>query len=97
MQLRAFSGSLRHGVSSENLKCFASVWICLRRQLSEPSFHSAMAPSLIDFSGSGMIFVSSSSRSTPNPEQRGQAPKGELKEKRRGVISPIETPQSGQE
>ncbi len=43
-----------------------------------------------------MIFVSSISSSTPSPEQRGHAPYGELNEKRRGVISPMEIPQSGQ-
>src|SRR3954447_17624651 len=96
MQLRAFSGSFCHGVESENLKCLAMVWICLRRQLSAPSFQIAIALSSIDFVGSGMIFRSSISSSTPSPEQRAQAPNGELKEKRRGVISPMEIPQSGQ-
>src|SRR4051794_20154189 len=95
MQLRPFSGSFCHGVSSENLKCFATVWICLRRQLSAPSFHIAIAPPLIDFVGSGTIFDSSTSSSTPSPEHPEHAPYGELNEKSRGVISPIETPQSG--
>src|SRR5437588_12756786 len=66
------------------------------RQFSEPSFQIAIAPSSIDFVGSGTILFSSISRRTPRPEQRGQAPYGELNEKSRGVISPIETPQSGQ-
>src|SRR5438046_389810 len=74
MQLRALSGSLFHGVVSENLKCFESVWICLIRQFSEPSFQIAMAPSSIDFVGSGTIFVSSISSSTPSPEHFGHAP-----------------------
>src|SRR5712691_1382146 len=96
MQLRARSGSLFHGVVSENLKCFARVWICRMRQFSEPSFQIEIAPSSIDLLGSGTILFSSISSSTPRPEQRGQAPYGELKEKSRGVSSPIEIPQSGQ-
>src|ERR1043165_3243994 len=91
----AFSESFSHGVLSLNLYFFASVWIWRRRQCSEPSFHRAMAPSSIDFEVSGMILRSSISRSTPRPEQPLHAPYGELKEKRRGVISPMETPQSG--
>ena len=97
MQLRTFSGSFSHGVVSANLKCLAKVWICRRRQFSAPSFQMAIVPCSIDFVGSGMIFFSSISRRTPRPEHFGQAPYGELKEKRRGVISPMEIPQSGHE
>ena len=66
------------------------------RQLSAPSFQMAIAPCSIDFVTSGTIFFSSISSSMPRPEQRVQAPYGELKEKRRGVISPMEMPHSGQ-
>src|SRR3954447_11343715 len=96
MQFRAFSDSFDHGVETENRYCFAIVWICLMRQLSAPSFQIASAPSSIDFVTSGTILRSSTSSSTPRPEQRGQAPYGELNENSRGVISPMETPQSGQ-
>jgi len=44
------------------------------RQFSLPSFQRAIAPSSIDFVGSGTIFRSSISSRTPSPEQRGQAP-----------------------
>src|SRR5215475_870782 len=50
-------------------------------------FHAAMAPSARDIASLGRTRDSSISRSVPRPWQVGQAPWGELKEKRRGLSS----------
>ena len=55
-----------------------------------------MAPSKIDFEPSGMMRAGSAFSCTPRPMQVGHAPKGLLKENRRGVSSSMETPQSSQ-
>jgi len=72
------------------------VAICRVRQLVEPGFRIAMAPSWIDFSGETTRRSGSALRIVPSPEHFGHAPYGELNEKSRGVISVNEVPQSGQ-
>ena len=53
-----------------------------------------MAPSAIDRSGFGITRLGSTSSFSPSPWQEEQAPKGELKEKRRGSISGKLIPQT---
>ena len=53
-----------------------------------------IAPSAIESPGSGMTSDGSTSFTTPNPEQAGQAPDGLLKENNRGSISGSEILQS---
>src|SRR5664280_2703671 len=88
--------SFLNGTSSENFITFARCSICLSRQLAEPCLYSAIAPSRIDFDGSGMSRSGSTFCTVPRPLHEGHAPNGELNEKRRGVISVSEVPQSGQ-
>ncbi len=56
----------------------------------------AIAPPLIDRSGSGMISSSSTSIRMPRPVHSGQAPNGELNEKERGSSSSKEMSSYGQ-
>ncbi len=55
-----------------------------------------MAPWFRDRLSSGIISATSNSDLEPRPKHSGQAPKGLLKEKLRGSISSMLTPQSGQ-
>ena len=55
-----------------------------------------MAPSSRDLSSSGTISSGSTSMRVPMPEQSGQAPKGELKEKERGSSSSKDRSSYGQ-
>ena len=55
-----------------------------------------MAPSRMDLLPSGMMRAGSAFNCRPRPVQVGQAPKGLLKENRRGVSSSMEIPQSSQ-
>ena len=55
-----------------------------------------MAPSLSVLLLSGQMRSGSIDCVKPRPEHSGQAPHGVLKENRRGSISSIEMPQSGQ-
>src|SRR5512135_33624 len=93
---RTLAGSFFHGTSIENFAAFESCSSCLSRQFDEPGFQSAIAPSLIESVGSGTSRSGSTRGTAPRPEQPGHAPYGELNEKRRGVISGSDVPQSGQ-
>src|ERR1019366_1330473 len=88
--------SFLNGTSSENFITFARCSIWRSRQFAEPGLYSAIAPSRIDFDGSGMSRSGSTFCTVPRPLHEGHAPNGELNEKRRGVISVSEVPQSGQ-
>ena len=55
-----------------------------------------MAPSLRVKERSGITRSRSTSSFIPKPSQSGQAPKGALKENKRGSNSPTVKPQSGQ-
>src|SRR5262245_12803693 len=93
---RAFCGSRFHGVLSEKPNDFASVSIIRSRHDLVPGWKRAMAPLSIERSGSDTTLSGSTPMSVPRPEQVGQAPYGELKEKRRGVISESPEPQVAQ-
>ena len=64
----------------------------LKYSLTVPRDHGAIAPSFRVAAGSGTTSSSSTARVTPNPEQSGQAPNGELNEKERGSNSSKERP-----
>src|SRR3989344_7840030 len=95
------AGNFPNGVFSENL-CFSAksdkihqYQDCLPT-LCEAVAHALMAPSAKVKFLFGITKSGSTSKVLPKPVQCGQAPYGELKEKRRGSISGSEIPQSGQ-
>src|SRR6266480_6660406 len=89
---RAFFGSFFQGVSRS--KPCASPTACRTRyQYSRLlDAQGAMAPSLMDRSGSGTTSSGSTSNRVPRPSHVGQAPYGELNEKLRGASSSNEVP-----
>src|SRR6266480_6118670 len=90
---RAFFVSFFHGASRP--KPCASPTACRTRyqysRLLEA--HGAMAPSLMERSGSGTTSSGSTSNRVPRPSHVGHAPYGELNEKLRGASSSNESPQ----
>jgi hypothetical protein len=59
--------------------------------------HGAIAPSAMEMLWFGMMSPGSICIFTPSPVHSGHAPCGELKEKFRGAISPIDVPSNGHE
>src|ERR1019366_6278671 len=88
--------SFLNGTSSENFITFARCSIWRSRQFAEPCLYSAMAPSRMDFDGSGRSRSGSTLCTVPRPLHEGHAPTGDLKENRRGGSSGSDALQSGQ-
>ena len=88
-------GRCLRGVSRENLKCRARDSNWLRYQFAL-GLYGAIPPSLNERRGSGITRPGSNSSVMPRPEHSGHAPRGLLKENRRGCSSGMLIPQFGQ-
>ncbi len=99
MMSLASSDRVSQGSSREKRYFFDNASKYIREMPSERIFPQPlawMAPSRMDFFGSGTTRDTSTFNWLPRPVQVGQAPKGLLKENIRGVSSSMETPQSSQ-
>jgi hypothetical protein len=99
MTFRTSSERFFIGAVSLNLYRFASASKYIFEMpsfLTLPHPDAVMPPSAIEIVGFGMISAGSTRSCVPRPVHFGQAPYGLLKEKRRGVSSSMETPQSSQ-
>src|SRR5436189_6453378 len=77
---RAFFGSFFHGVSRSKPCASPTAWRTRYQYSRLLDAHGAMAPSLMDRSGSGTTSSGSTSSRVPSPSHVGHAPYGEVNE-----------------
>src|SRR5437588_10425936 len=90
---RAFFDSFFHGVSRSKPCASPTAWRTRYQYSRLLEAQGAMAPSLMDRSGSGTTSSGSTSSRVPSPSPVGHAPYGELNEKLRGGSSSEESRQ----